>query len=211
MSDDTVIASEILTRLREGHEDALGELFAHYRERLKKIVHFRLDHRLNGRVSESDVLQETYVSATKRLAHYLSKSNMPLFVWFRLLVNQQLTDLHREHLQAEMRDARKEVSLNAPVVSPHTSLAMAAHLVAQLTSPSHAVQRAERIALLEEALNEMNELDREVIALRHFEELSNTEVAEVLGIGVHAASNRYVRAIKRMRELVSSIPGFDEI
>ena len=210
MSDESDIASELIARLKDGENDALAELFSHYHDRLKRIVRFRLDYRLAGRISESDVIQETYISASKRADHYRGKADMPFFVWLRLLINQQLTDLHRQHLQAEMRDVRKEISLEQPAVSPHTSLAMAAHLVGRATSPSQAFSRVERIGRLELALNQMEPIDREVIALRHFEELTNNEVAEVLGIGVQAASKRYVRAIKRMKEIISAIPGFDE-
>ncbi len=135
---------------------------------------------------------------------------MPFFVWLRLIVNQQLADLHRQHLQAEMRDVRKEISLERPGASPHTSLAMAAQLAGDVTSASRAYSRVERISNLEEALNQMEPIDREVIALRHFEELTNGEVSDVLGIGIQAASKRYVRAMKRMKEIVSAIPGLAE-
>ena len=147
--------------------------------RLKRIVHFRLDYRLNGRVSESDVIQETYVRAAQRLNSYLAKEDMPFFVWLRLEISQKLHEIHRHHFGAEMRDVRKEMKLGDANNSEKTSLALAAHIVAQMTSPSRLVERAEQIAKLETTLNEMNELDREVIALRHFEELSNLETAKI--------------------------------
>ena len=210
MSDKSEIASRLVAQLNAGKDEALGELFSHYHDRLKRIIRFRLDYRLAGRISASDVIQESFLSASKRIDHYRGKPEMPFFVWLRLLVNQQLIDLHRQHLQAEMRDARKEISLDQPVVSPHTSLAMAAHLVGRATSPSRAFSRVERIATLEEALNRMEPIDREVIALRHFEELTNAEVANVLNIAVTAASKRYVRAIRRMKEIIAAIPGFED-
>lgn len=209
MTDEPSIESQLVAHLIDGSDDALAELFSHYRERLKRIVHFRLDYRMAGRVSESDVIQETFLAASKRVDHYRGKPDMPFFVWLRLLINQQLTDLHRQHLQAEMRDVRKEISLDQPAISPHTSLAMAAHLVGQVTSPSRAFSRVERIVKVEEALNQMEPIDREVIALRHFEELTNSEVAAVLDIAVTTASQRYVRAIKRMKAIISTIPGFE--
>lgn len=210
MTDATDKATALITRLRNGDDDALAELFSLYHDRLKRIVKFRLDYRLAGRVSESDVIQESFISAAKRLEHYRGRDEMPFFVWLRLLVNQQLADLHRQHVQAEMRDVRKEVSLERPGPSPQTSLAMAAQLAGNETSPSRAFSRVERIASLEAALNRMEPIDREVIALRHFEELTNSEVSAVLGIGEQAASKRYVRAIKRMKELLSVIPGFTQ-
>ena len=210
MADESANTLELVSQLDDGEDDALAELFSLYHERLKRIVRFRLDYRLAGRISESDVIQESYISASKRVEHYRSKSDMPFFVWLRLIVNQQLVDLHRQHLQAEMRDVRKEISLQQPVASAHTSLAMAAQLVGNATSASRAYSRVESITKLEEALNQMEPIDREVIALRHFEELTNAEVSDVLGIGVQAASKRYVRAMKRMKEIVSAIPGLAE-
>lgn len=208
--DQTSEESRLVGKLRDGSDDAVGDLFDLYRERLKRIVQFRLDYRIAGRISQSDVIQETYIAAVKRVDHFREKPDMNFFVWLRLLIQQQLTDLHREHLQAEKRDVRKEISIDQKVTSPHTSMAMAACLVGRMTSPSHALSRVERIAKVEEALSEMEEIDREVIALRHFEELTNLETAEVLGIQPHAASKRYVRAIKRLKEIVSQIPGFSD-
>jgi len=202
--------SELISQLNDGDDAVLADLFSHYRERLKRIVRFRLDHRLAGRVSESDVIQDSYLSASKRVDHYRSRDDMPFFVWLRLIINQQLADLHRQHLQVEMRDVRKEISLERPAISPHTSMAMAAQLVGNATSASRAFSRVERITKLEEALNKMEPIDREVIALRHFEELTNSEVAKVLSIDEQASSKRYVRAMKRMKEIVKSIPGFSD-
>ncbi|MFK8111152.1 MAG: sigma-70 family RNA polymerase sigma factor [Rubripirellula sp.] len=196
------IADELLTAMRDGDEEALATVFSHYRERLRRIVRFRLDYRLASRISDSDVLQETFIAAAKRLGHYSKQTEMSAFLWFRLLIGQQLIDLHRQHLQAEMRDVRKEVALQQTGPSPHTSMAIAAHLVGKMTAVSEIVQRAERIEKLEATLNQMDDIDREVIALRHFEELSNVETARVLGIETAAASKRYVRAMAKLGELM---------
>lgn len=196
------ISDELLRRMRAGDEEALAEVFSCYRERLRRIVRFRMDYRMAGRVSDSDVLQDTFIAAAKRLEHYESQPEMPAFLWFRLLVGQQLTDLHRQHLQAEKRDARKEVALHTARTSPHTSMAIAVQLVGQMTAVSEVVERAERIERLESVLNQMDDIDREVIALRHFEELSNFETANVLQIEPSAASKRYLRAMGRLAKLM---------
>ena len=195
--------SEIRQRLELTREEALADFFSVVRERLKRIVSFRLDYRLGGRVSHSDVLQDTYVRAAQRIDSFLAKPDMPFFVWLRLEVNQRLQELHRHHFGAEKRDVRREITMQRQVGhSGQTSVALAAHLVAQMTTPSGLIERAEQIHALEKSLNEMNELDREVIALRHFEELSNIETAEVIGINPAAASKRYLRALKRLREIM---------
>lgn len=199
------IADELLDRMRGGSEDALAEVFLHFRERLRRIVQFRIDYRIAPRVSDSDVLQEAYIAAAKRLNHFSQQEDMPPFLWLRLLVGQQLVDLHRQHLQAEMRDVRKEVSLQHNAPSPHTSMAIAAQLAGPMTAVSEVVERAERIERLEATLNRMDPVDREVIALRHFEELSNAETAKVLGIESSAASKRYIRAMARLSELMAEL------
>lgn len=202
---DAELADEVLAKMREGDEQALASVFSHYRERLRRIVRFRLDYRMAGRVSDSDVLQDTFIAAARRLDHFTQREEMPAFLWLRLLINQQLVDLHRQHLQAEKRDARKEVALQHAGPSPHTSLAIAAHLVGKMTAVSEIIERAERIEKLEATLNQMDEMDREVIALRHFEELSNLETAKVLGIEKAAASKRYIRAMARLGELMKEM------
>ena len=202
MSDSVTVSDVLVQKMRDGNQDALAEVFSHYRERLRRIIRFRLDYRIAGRISDSDVLQESFIAAAKRLEHFTDQTEMSPFLWLRLIAGQQLIDLHRQHIQAEMRDVRKEVSLQASAPSPHTSLAIAAHLVGHATAVSEVVSRAERIEKLEATLNEMDAIDREVIALRHFEELSNIETARVLGIETSAASKRYLRAMGRLGQLM---------
>jgi RNA polymerase sigma-70 factor (ECF subfamily) len=203
------ITDELLQRMRDGSKEALAEVFSGYRQRLLRIIRFRLDYRLARRISDSDVLQDTYLAAAQRLEHFRKQPRMPPFLWLRLVAEQQLIDLHRQHLQAEMRDVRKEVSIEHSPASPHTSLALAAQLVGAATAASEIVARAERIERLEQTLNRMDPVDREVIALRHFEELSNIETAAVLGIQPSAASKRYVRAMSRLAELLSEFTAAD--
>jgi RNA polymerase sigma-70 factor (ECF subfamily) len=171
-------------------------------------VRFRLDRRLHGRVDPDDILQEAYLAAAQRVEHFLENQSMSLFVWLRLVVSQTLIDVQRRHLGAQMRDAGREVCIHAGHGRHATSVSLAGYLVGHLTSPSRAAMRAEMSDRLEAALETMDPIDREVLALRHFEELSNCEVAEVLGIQQKAASIRYVRAIKRLGEILSRLSGF---
>ena len=194
-------------RLRQGEEHALGELFSHFRDRLWRLVHFRLPPRLLGRVDADDVLQESFLAASQRLQHFRDNPTMSVFVWLRLIVLQTLTDVQRKHLGARMRDAYREVAIP---YGQSTSASLAGHLLGSFTSPSGAVMRAELAAQLEAAINGMNQIDREVLALRHFEELTNQETAEVLGIEPKAASIRYVRAVKRLKELMEALSASQE-
>ncbi len=195
-------------RLRAGEEAVLAELFSLHRERLRRMLNFRMDRRLAGRVDAEDILQEAYLDATQRIEHYRKEDSMSFFVWLRLIVNQTLIDVHRRHLGAEMRDANREVSMHHKGNAQSTSLSLAAKLLGDLTSPSQAAVREETAAQLERAIASMDPMDQEVLALRHFEDLTNSEVAEVLGIGQTAASNRYVRALGRLKNILAEIPGF---
>lgn len=196
--------SELIQRLRDGDSAALADLFALHRDKLRRMVQVRMDQRLNGRIAPSDVLQEAYIDALKRYPHFFDKPDQNFFGWLRLVVGQRLTDLHREHLLAKRRDVRQEKPLDVPA-GPATSACLAAMLVAGITSPSGAADRNERYLRLEAALDELEPMDREVLALRHFEELSNSETADVLGIQPAAASKRYVRALTRLKQILEGI------
>ncbi|MCA9126807.1 MAG: sigma-70 family RNA polymerase sigma factor [Planctomycetales bacterium] len=195
--------ADLVRKLREGDQQTLALVFSQFRERLRRIVAFRLDYRLAGRISHSDVLQEAYIAAAKRLDNFATQENMSAFLWLRLVVGQQLTDVHRQHLQAGKRDVRKEVALQPKGLSPHTSVAIANCLLDKRTAVSEVLARAEQLEKLECTLNQMDEVDREVIALRHFEELSNIEAARVIGIEPAAASKRYIRAMTRLSDLMA--------
>jgi RNA polymerase sigma-70 factor (ECF subfamily) len=210
MADDSTEARELVQRIARGDQQALAEAFARYRGRLRRMVLLRLDRRLQGRIDASDVLQEAYLDVAQRAAEYAANPTLPLFLWLRLLTGQRLLITHRRHFKAKMRDVGQEVSLYRGALPQASSASLAAQLLGRLTSPSLAAIRAEMQLRLQEALNGMDALDREVLTLRHFEELSNGETARVLGIQKSAASNRYVRALERLREVLTGIPGFFE-
>jgi len=183
--------------LREDPE-ALGALLERDRSRLQRMIRLRLDRRLLRRVDVSDVIQEVHLDAARRIGEYVDGPAMPFYLWVRLLTSQKLIDLYRHHAGAGKRDVRREVSL-APFVEA-TSVALAEQLAGTLSTPSRAADRAEVRARVRDALERLEPIDREVLALRHFEQLGNDETAQALGIGVSAASKRYVRALKRLGE-----------
>jgi RNA polymerase sigma-70 factor, ECF subfamily len=197
----------LLRRAAQGDQAAWGALLVRSRDRLRRMVALRLDRRLQGRVDPSDIIQEAYIDASARLAEYARQPDMPFFLWLRFLTGQRLLRVHRQHLGAEMRDVAREVSLYRGALPAATSAALAAQLLGRDTRPSEAAVRAERSIRLQEALNSMDPLDREVLALRHFEQLSNAEAARVLGLQEGAAAKRYVRALKRLRLILDARPG----
>ena len=193
---------------QSAYPKALGEVWERYRERLRRLVRLRLDRRLQGRVDPSDVLQEAFLDFQARARDFVQQPDMPFFLWLRFLTGQRLQLIHRHHLGTQMRDAGREVSLQRGAMPQATSVSLAAQLLGRFTSVTQAVQRAEMQLILQEAINSMDPLDREIVALRHFEELSNEETAQVLGIKPSAASSRHVRALKRLRESLRTTPGF---
>jgi len=201
---------ELLGLARAGDQDALARLFEASRERLLRTVRLRIDPRLRGRIDDLDVLQDAWGDVSRHFPEFDSYPDMPLFLWFRMMTVQKLAQLHRFHLGVGKRDAGREISLYRGSSPPASSVSLAAQLLGRLTTASEAAVRAENKILLQEALASMDALDREVLALRHFEYLSNSETARILDITENAASNRYVRAIKRLKEILATIPGMRE-
>ena len=208
MTDSGTTTDNLLRRARAGDAAALGALFAHYRDRLRRMVRLRLDRRVYGRLDASDVLQEAYLDVARRFPEYAAAPAVPFYVWLRALTGQRLIDLHRRHFGAKMRDAGQEVSLYRGALPQASSASLAQQLLAGLTSPTQAAVRAEMQLKLQEALNGMDPIDREVVVLRHFEELNNVETAAVLGVEPAAASKRYLRAVRRLKVILAQIPGF---
>jgi RNA polymerase sigma-70 factor (ECF subfamily) len=182
-------------------------MLAPHRERLRRMVALRLDHRLKGRIDPSDVLQDAFLQAAQGLPKYLEQPERPFFLWLRWLTGMSLQMLHRRHLGIQARDAGREVQLLDRPLPGASSAALAAQLLGRDTRPSVAAMRAERHLRLQEALNTMDPVDREVLVLRHFEDLSNSEVARELGLQESAASKRYIRALHRLKEMLAALPG----
>lgn len=175
----------------------LGELFDRARPRLERTIAVRLGPRVRRRIDPADVLQEAYLEAARHLSEYLERRPLPFFLWLRQLTGRKLAEFHRRHLDAAQRDAGREVTPGAfPAAS---SAALARTLVDPAPSPSQQAARAEVQDRLEQALAGLEELDREVLALRHFEELSNEEAATVLGLTPSGVKKRHVRALRRLR------------
>jgi RNA polymerase sigma-70 factor (ECF subfamily) len=207
MSQSSTYTRKLLTQAANGDTIARNALFGAYRTQLKRIVRLQLNPRLQRRVDESDVVQDVLLEATRCLPEYARTQPLPFFLWLRQIAAHKLIDLHRRHLGAHRRDARLEIAMHGVATPALTSASLAAQLIGGLTSPSSAAARIETQRLVQEALQTMDPIDREVLVLRHFEQLSNGETAAVLEISESACSNRYVRALARLRKIVTEIPG----
>ena len=207
MADASSETVRLLRLAAEGDRASLGVLLMEHKPRLRRMIALRLDLRLRGRIDPSDVIQEAFIEATDRLGEYLDRPEVPFFLWLRFLTSQKLVTLHRHHLGTQIRDARREVSLYRGAMPEASSAALAAQLLGAEVRPSEAAVRAETRIRLQEALNGLDPIDREVLALRHFERLSRQEAARELGISEAATSKRYVRALGRLKEALANLPG----
>jgi RNA polymerase sigma-70 factor (ECF subfamily) len=197
--------------LKGGDRGALAELFDKHRERLRRMVELRLDPRLRARLDASDVVQDAFLEIAGDLDAYLADPKLPPLLWMRLHVGRRLTTLHRQHLGTAMRDAGREISIYHGALPEASSAALASMLLGRHTPPTQAAQRAERILRVQEALNSLDPIDREVLALRHFEQLGRAEAAQVLGISQEAGAKRYFRALKRLKDVLATLPGGGEV
>jgi RNA polymerase sigma-70 factor, ECF subfamily len=202
--------TDLIERLRGGDRQALATLFGRYRDRLRRMVELRIDARVRARLDASDVLHEAFLDVSRDLDAYLADPKLPPLLWLRLHVGRRLTTLHRQHLGTKMRDAGMEISLYRDALPEASSAALASMLLGKHTSPTQAALRAERLLRVQEALNTLDPIDREILALRHFEQLSRSETAGALGISPEAGAKRYFRALKRLKNVLSAAPGGGE-
>ena len=201
MSDSDL--DQDLTALQAAGEDPaarqalLGELLETHRARLLRMVDLRMDPALRARIGASDVLQESWLEVSNRLDKYLENPRMPFYVWIRFITAQRLLKMHRFHAGAQKRSVGREVRA-APAAPQATTIALVDRLMGNGMTPSGVMAEDEFRLRLQQALDEMNPLDREVLVLRHFEEMSNAETAQSLDIAPDAASKRYIRALERL-------------
>jgi len=197
-SAETTCDAKLLELAMNGDRAALGHLLAIHRERLKLLVEIRIDRRLRQRMDDSDVLQELFLRIHRQAAKHTQVSSA--YVWLRRLTIWTLGDLQRKHLGIKQRDARRELPLAH--ADNWENSGFVKMLVDSMALPLDQLVRAERMDHLKRSLEQLNHSDREILTLRHGEQLSRSEAAEVLGISVAAAAKRYLRALEKVRSLL---------
>ncbi len=207
---DSSEASRLVQLAASGDDQAWERLLTDFRPRLRRMVGLRLDRRLQGRVDPSDVIQEAFLDAARRLSEFAKNPTMPFYLWLRFLAGQRLLEQHRRHLGTKARDAGREISLYRGAFPATTTADLAAQFLGKLSAPSQAVVKIEQKIRLQEALNSLDPIDREILALRHFEQLSNVEAAEVLSLEPATAYKRYARALLRLKDVLVSMFGGEE-
>ncbi len=192
----------LISRASAGDAEALVTLFESHRQRLKRMIDLRMDARIRSRCDASDVLQESYVEMCRRIPELAEGNQESFFVWLRRIAFGRLSKMHRKHLGAQMRTVDREVSLDSIPGPDASSICLASQLAGQFTSVHRNLVQAELEVKFRVILEAMSENDREILALRHFEELSTEETAAVLGLTRSGVLKRYSRALGRLSEAI---------
>jgi RNA polymerase sigma-70 factor (ECF subfamily) len=191
--------AELIDLARRGDESAAGQLLDRHRERLRHMVAVRMDERLAARVDPSDVVQEALMVASRRLPDYADQPGIAFYPWLRRIAWNCLVDLHRRHVVAGRRAVGREEHLD---ISGTSAALLADQLLASGTSPLGRLLRKELRTTIRAVLGRLSAEDREILLLRHLEQLTMTECAAVIGISETAATQRQLRALKRLRHLL---------
>lgn len=200
---------QLLKQAEDGHSEAVNSLLERHRLALRRMVRMRLDRALGGRVDASDVIQDVLLEASRRLPEFIREGRMPFHLWLRQLAKDRIVDMHRRHRSAQRRSVDRERRLSAAEHAERSSLDLAAALRDPELTPAAASIRRELEVRFLTALDDLNEEERDIVLMRHYEQLGNSEVAAALGISPAAAGMRHLRALRRLRSLLDEPPTGD--
>lgn len=206
MWPDATQTRELLHNAGHGDAAAVNALLDRHREALRNMVRSRMDRKLERRVDASDIVQDVLIEASTRMQDYLKDPKIPFGLWLRQIAQDRIIDVHRRHRVAARRSMDREQPMHAPGLGDRSSLELAAQLRDPELTPAAATLRKELQQRFLEALDRMDEEDREILLMRHFEQLTNTEAAELLGLTPPAAGMRHLRALRRLREILGETP-----
>ena len=206
MTDEHTVTQELLAEIGRGGPDAVNRLLERHRSSLRRMVALRLDRQIARRVDASDIVQDVMLEASERLREYLADPKMPFHVWLRHLARDRMIDMHRRHRGAQRRSLDRERSLTSPQYSDQSSFDLASQLAASELTPAAATIRKELEQRFVVALEQLDEDDRDILLMRHFEQLGNTETAEALGLSTAAAGMRHLRALRKLRAILGERP-----
>lgn len=207
MWPDAQSTQELLSAARGGQPEAIDQLLDRHRAALRRMVDLRMDRAMERRVDASDVVQDVLMEANRRLSDYLRDPALPFHLWLRQLAKDRIIDLHRRHRVAAKRSLDRERPLEAAPRLDQSTLDLAARLCDREMTPAEAATWRELERRFQAAIEQLEERDREVVLMRHFEQLTNSEVAQALRLTEPAAGMRYMRAMRRLRALLSDLEG----
>jgi len=203
MWPETEKTTELMDLAKEGDEVAVGKLLDRHRDALRRLVQMRLDKKIQRRVDVSDIVQDVLLEANRRLTTYLQDPKMPFHLWLRHMARDRIIDAHRRHRASAKRSVDREQPLAASPAMDRSTMELAAQLCDPELTPAAAATMRELAKRFEAAIDRLDERDREVVLMRHFEHLTNQEVAQALNLTEPAASMRYLRALRRLRSLLA--------
>lgn len=203
MWPDADKTQSLLDKVGAGDADAVDQLLAQHREPIRRMIDLRLDPAIVQRLDASDIVQDVLIEANRRLKEYLKNPTMPFHLWLRHIAKDHLIDAHRRHHKAQKRGVEREQPIHRPAWSDRSSLDLAGQLLDQDLTPASAAIQEEMQNRLRDAIAQLDDDDREVILMRHYEMLANQEVAATLGLTEAAASMRYLRAVRKLRDLLA--------
>jgi RNA polymerase sigma-70 factor, ECF subfamily len=194
---------ELIREALTGGRAARGALLRRHRARLRRMVELRMDPRLFARVDPSDIVQEVLVEADARLDTYMRDQPLPFYPWLRQLAWDRMADAHRRHIRAGRRSVTREQA-NPFGLPDNSALELADRLVDTGSGPSELARREELRRLVRAALERLPEDARELLVLRHLEQMPVKEIAAVLGVSEGAVKTRTLRALRRLRTLLDN-------
>ena len=203
MWPDAENTQELLDGVRQGNPSAAERLLGRHRQALRRLIELRLDRRIQQRVDASDIVQEVLVEANRRLATYLENPSMPFHLWLRQMARDRIIDAHRRHRASHKRSVDREQPIVSPGPADRSTMELAAQICDQEMTPAAAATMEELHRRFVAAIDQLDDSDREVIIMRHFEQLTNQEIAQALELTEPAASMRYLRAMRRLRQMLA--------
>jgi len=193
---------QLIAQAKKGDSSAVNLLMERHRNSIRQLIRMRLDKKIQNRIDVSDVLQDVLVEANRRLQNYLADPIMPFHLWLRQIAKDRIIDAHRRHRVSARRSVDREQSLAVPQGYDKSSIELAGLLADSGLTPAAAVMQSEMAKRVERAITELDEKDCEIIVMRHYEHLSNQEIGQVLNLSEPAASMRYLRAIRRLKQIL---------
>jgi RNA polymerase sigma-70 factor (ECF subfamily) len=206
MWPDSSETKELLKLAAGGDDQAASQLLERHRAPLRRAIHLRLDPAIGKRLDASDIVQDVLFEASRRLPEYLKNPSLPFHLWLRQISRDRLVDAHRRHRVAERRAIDRERPIDLPAFFDRSSIELAADLRDRELTPAAAAIRQELARRFHALLQQMEEEDRELLTMRYFEQLSNSDVARALGLSEAAAGMRHLRALRRLRALLAEAP-----
>lgn len=191
----------LLDGAKHGDASAVNRLLDRHRAAVHRMVRMRLDQRIQRRVGVSDVVQDVLLEANRRLQGYLKNPSMAFHLWIRQIAKDRVIDAHRRHRVSAKRSVDREQAFS-PIGEGRSSLELGAQLRDPQLTPAARATQQEMARRVEAAMVDLSEQDCEIIVMRHYEQLTNQEIAEALDLSEPAASMRYLRAVRRLRALL---------